>query len=97
MNIEKVRQQGYNFSKNEDADEVNESPTIDNNKFTNDSNNKNENQNGNLGNSVIAKSENLIVVPQPESQNRKCDHNDLSNQDNVSSDAKNENEVNIYH
>ncbi|KAK0157603.1 hypothetical protein PV328_011323 [Microctonus aethiopoides] len=97
LNIEKVRQQGYNFSKNDDADEVNESPTIDNNKLTNDSNDKNQNQNGNLGNSVIAKSENLIVVPQPESQYRKCDDNNLSKEDNVSSDDKNENESSLKH
>ncbi|KAK0161378.1 hypothetical protein PV327_009854 [Microctonus hyperodae] len=97
LNIEKVRQQGYNFSEIEDADEVNESPTIDNNKLTNDSNNKNQIQNGNLGNSVIAKSENLIVVPQPESEHRKFHQNDYSEQNDVSSDTKSENKSSLKH
>lgn len=92
QNIENVRKRNGTWDSGKDfnVEEECESPTIlpKNSTVT-----SSKTQNGSLGNSVIARSKDLILVPEPEAQNHKNHINESNLKNNCEVSAINSKEV----
>lgn len=70
QNIENVKKRNGTWHRDDDAEEEHE-PLVEKQNMQNSTRAKHKLQNGVLGNNVIARSKDLILVPEPEMQNHR--------------------------
>lgn len=91
LNIELVRQQGKKRERDESEDDGGGGgggliSMFDHHNISDSSDSSKCNKNGNLGSNVIARTKDLILVPQPDIQQQKNDCSDLNIQNDLTDD-----------